>query len=308
LKCKKCEFRAHAGSCGAVVDPSAVESWLCDVCENEVTSEASLIPDCLLCPRPVKDGKNTVPPAPPDSYLHARKPTESQGWAHVLCSVFMPEITFTDASRLHLVEGASTISRHRWATKCSICGDVQGAVIRCCDCNKEYHASCAWRQGYKFGFEIQPVKSTRRDTTITTTFKGESGCMNAIVSCREHDHSRRDIYDICETNEGGETALQVYCQAYKQAAVTQAHGLLRKARRLDHILNIRSDTHTHHTESISPEPQCYRCQTEFAPRFYPAGDDRWICHSCQWIELPAPQVQDVPMLPAFPEPPSVMVA
>lgn len=28
--------------------------------------------------------------------------------------------------------------------------------------------------------------------------------MNAIISCREHDHSKRDIYDICETNEGGE--------------------------------------------------------------------------------------------------------
>lgn len=31
--------------------------------------------------------------------------------------------------------------------------------------------------------------------------------MNAIVSCKEHDRSRRDIYDICETNEGGEVCL-----------------------------------------------------------------------------------------------------
>lgn len=28
--------------------------------------------------------------------------------------------------------------------------------------------------------------------------------MNAIVSCKDHDRSKRDIYDICETDEGGE--------------------------------------------------------------------------------------------------------
>ena len=32
--------------------------------------------------------------------------------------------------------------------------------------------------------------------------------MNAIVSCKEHDHSKRDIYDICETNEGGEVSIK----------------------------------------------------------------------------------------------------
>ena len=31
--------------------------------------------------------------------------------------------------------------------------------------------------------------------------------MNAIVSCKDHDHSKRDIYDLCETNEGGEVSL-----------------------------------------------------------------------------------------------------
>jgi hypothetical protein len=51
------------------------------------------------------------------------------------------------------------------------------------------------------------VKSSRRDTTTTVTFKGETGCMNAIISCRDHDHSKRDIYDLCETNEGGEVRI-----------------------------------------------------------------------------------------------------
>ena len=33
-----------------------------------------------------------------------------------------------------------------------------------------------------------------------------------------------------------QTALQVYCKTYKQAQVSETHGLLRKARRLDKIL------------------------------------------------------------------------
>ncbi|KAJ7251328.1 hypothetical protein C8J57DRAFT_1437529 [Mycena rebaudengoi] len=291
LKCKQCEFRVHAGSCGAVVGPESVDSWICELCQNEESQEASLNSDCLLCPRERKGVVKKIPPGgiAPDSYLHARKPTEGQGWTHVLCSVFIPELTFTDAARLRSVEGLSTITRHRWSARCSLCGDAQGAVIRCCDCNKEYHASCAWKHGHKFGFEIQPVKSSRRETTITTTFKGESGCMNAIISCKEHDHSKRDIYGICETNEGGETALQVYCQAYKQAPVSQAHGLLRKARRLDPLLlnNIRLETLPHHTDSNLPDPECFRCHTHFSPAFYPVerlGDDAFTCHTCHFLE------------------------
>lgn len=79
LQCRQCKFRVHAGrthivkyiirishivhsgSCGAIVDPSAVEKWVCELCENEKTLEASvvrtqilyssieIIADCALC-------------------------------------------------------------------------------------------------------------------------------------------------------------------------------------------------------------------------------------------------------------------
>ncbi|PPQ93874.1 hypothetical protein CVT25_013583 [Psilocybe cyanescens] len=303
LKCKQCQFRVHAGSCGAIVDPGSVDSWVCELCENEETLEASINPDCLLCPRSAPEDKRKNPWPPSDSFLRACKPTEGQGWVHILCAVFTPELTFADPSRLRLVEGVNTIVRHKWATKCCLCGETEGAAIRCSDCPKEFHSSCAWKQGHKFGFEIQPVKSSRRDTTTTTTFKGESGCMNAIVSCKDHDHSKRDIYDICETNEGGETALQVYCQAYKQAPVSQAHGLLRKARRLDTILGIRNENqNSSYAASAEPEPECRQCHSQFSPAFYriPAAAARgeqalrglegyegdWMCHQCHftWTE------------------------
>ncbi|KAF7309944.1 Zinc finger protein 1 [Mycena indigotica] len=284
LQCKRCSFRVHAGVCGAIVGPNSVDSWICDVCKNEELQEAALNSECLVCPRERKGVvKPAVPPnpLPPDSYLHARKPTEGQGWTHVLCSVFMNEITYTDASRLRCVEGLSSIARHRWTTRCSICHQTEGAVIRCSDCNREYHASCAWKQGYKFGFEIQPVKSSRRDTTTMITFKGESGCMGPIVSCKEHQRSKRDMYGLCEMNEGGETALQVYCRAYKQAPVTQAHGLLRKARRLDPLF--RLDAY----QAEQDDPECFRCRTHFSPAFYPVktqGENTFACHSCHFLD------------------------
>ncbi|EPQ56118.1 hypothetical protein GLOTRDRAFT_115511 [Gloeophyllum trabeum ATCC 11539] len=283
LKCKECQFRVHAGSCGALVDPAAVESWVCDLCHNQKALEASLNTDCLLCPRPKRDRKSKAPYPPPDTYLRACKPTEGQGWVHVLCSVFVPETIYSDASRLRLVEGISTIPLHRWSTKCGLCEQSGGAVVRCADCPKEFHISCAWQNGYKFGFEIQPVKSTRRELMTVVNFREETGSMNPIISCKEHANtSKRIIYEICDMNDSGETALQVYCSNYKQVQVAQSHGLLRKAKRLDSILNIRP-TEGHVAAKSGPEPHCFKCGTEFAPLFYPFRSD-FVCHRCYFQE------------------------
>lgn len=48
LQCKKCHFRAHAGSIGAVVDPASVGDWTCELCENEETLEASIVCDLMF--------------------------------------------------------------------------------------------------------------------------------------------------------------------------------------------------------------------------------------------------------------------
>ncbi|KAL0060485.1 putative PHD type zinc finger protein with BAH domain-containing protein [Marasmius tenuissimus] len=285
LKCTKCGFQCHAASCGATVDPSEVDRWECDLCRNDEALEASVYHDCLLCPRerPI-DGKTFGPS--PDTFLRACKPTEGQGWAHVLCSVFMPGLEFTDSGHLKAVEGLSTLPPHRWTSRCSICREKEGAVVRCWHCSKDFHVSCAWSAGYKFGFEIQPVKSSRRETTTTATFQGESGLMAAVVICKDHDFAKRRIYDICETDEGGESALQVYCRAYKQAPIAETYGLLRKARRLDQILSIQLETPL-------PDPtldniSCSQCQTQYTPAFYPTDTGAWLCHACNFKSLPPP--------------------
>lgn len=134
--------------------------------------------------------------------------------------------------------------------------------------------------------------------------------------CKGHPH-RRDLYDICETNELGEvrlpvasireitelfprqTAMQVYCKNYKQVQIAQTHGLLRKARRLDTILNGNgaaadgaSTLNDLDAPQSIPDPQCYRCHTEFSPKFHPASPnghsstqgrtELWLCHRCHF--------------------------
>lgn len=78
--------------------------------------------DCVLCPRTVRDKEKKDEIYPPsDTFLRAEKPTEGQSWVHVLCSVFIPEVAFSDVHRLRLVEGISVINPHRWSTvRCSL--------------------------------------------------------------------------------------------------------------------------------------------------------------------------------------------
>jgi len=296
LRCRQCQFCVHAGVCGVVVDPTTVESWLCDICSNEKTLEASLNPHCILCPRPKVDSKTHPIYPTPDNYLRSCKPTEGQAWVHTLCSVFMPEVMYSDASRLRLVEGISVVPQYRWSNKCGLCTGKGGAVVSCAECTAEFHVSCAWRCGHKFGFELQAVKASKRDTTTLVDFNEHSGCMVPLIICKGHVVHRRELHEICETNELGETALQVYCKNYKQVPTAQTHGLLRKARRLDNILNAGSDGMSSHDGDApsGPEPRCYRCRSEFSPFFHSvsaisatngktaahADAKTWMCHRC----------------------------
>ena len=64
--------------------------------------------------------------------------------------------------------------------------------------------------------------------------------------------------------------MQVYCKNYKQAPTTDTHHLLRKARRLDQILNAEGSLDSDSTQSL-PDPRCSECQTEFSPCFWPSS-------------------------------------
>ena len=80
-------------------------------------------------------------------------------------------------------------------------------MVRCCDCSKEFHVSCAWMAGHRFGFEIQTVRPSKREQTTIVNWNGDSGNMVPVISCREHS-SRRVIHEICEANDVGEVGCR----------------------------------------------------------------------------------------------------
>jgi hypothetical protein len=98
--------------------------------------------------------------------------------------------------------------------------------------------------------------------------------------------------------------LQHYCRLYKQEKVTQAHALLRKARRLDLILNVRNEAGSLPIadDSIIPERQCHECHTQFSPTFHEIspsaspfvaqGDaNAWLCHKCHFAAIQLDRIQ-----------------
>lgn len=68
------------------------------------------------------------------------------------------------------------------------------------------------------------VKSSRREMAPITTFAAETGHMNAIICCKSHDTSKRMIYSICDTDEGGRVRA-LFFVLYRQ--LTQHRPLLK---------------------------------------------------------------------------------
>jgi len=60
--------------------------------------------------------------------------------------------------------------------------------------------------GHRFGFEIQPVRPSKRDQTTIVSWNGDSGNMVPVISCREHP-LKRVIHEMCEANDVGEVGL-----------------------------------------------------------------------------------------------------
>lgn len=299
VQCVQCLVTVHAATYGVTDEEASAEMWTCELCQNQKSQESSLNPDCLLCPRTPNDKLQGKQSALASTILRLSKPTEGRGWVHALCSVFVPETSFTDASHLRLVEGISSVSDARWASDCSLCRQEGGAVVSCASgCGAQFHVSCAWLAGHAFGFELRPSKNSRRDPATIIEFRGETGVMKALIRCKSHSLAARPSFEICSLNTNGESALQLYCRTYKQVSVSHSYGLLRKAKRLDTLLRaqgflpsgppfIQPDDVT-----LASALKCNYCATQFSPCFWSEDGQRVvdpdilqvaICNQCKQV-------------------------
>ncbi|KAK4499434.1 hypothetical protein PRZ48_009948 [Zasmidium cellare] len=165
------------------------------------------------------------------------KRTTGNNWVHVHCAVWAPEIRFSNAKIFEIAEGFQLIPQPRYEAVCKLCKNKDhqnklrenaGACVNCFHCNASFHASCAFEAGYTFGFDVQPVKGSRKDQITTATLGQETGALTAVIICKEHT-IKGIVHPIHEVvDDSGKTSLQVYAEAYKQADLTLT-GTVRKA-------------------------------------------------------------------------------
>lgn len=266
LSCRECRLTVHR-NCYGVIDNRIQGKWICDMCFNDKSPQVSIHYKCVLCPvefteqdfieQPklthhkkkmsekdrererieVQQARKAV-----EYYrkrqeelnrpLNPREPlkrTADNNWVHVTCAVWTPEVKFGNARALEPLEGIPLIPRARYDEVCQACNQKGGACISCHQCRIPYHVECARQQGHLLGFDVSPVKSSRRDQSNIVTMKGESGIMSAVLWCKDHVPRKSIAHKMDEVvNESGLNALQLYVQNYKQADLTLT-GTVRKA-------------------------------------------------------------------------------
>src|ERR1700722_11874175 len=91
------------------------------------------------------------------------------------------------------------------------------------------HVECAHQHGYILGFDIAPVKGSRRDQFNIVSINGEAGTMAAAIWCKEHAPTKTIVYRMHDiVDDTGLNALQLYVQNFKQADLALT-GTVRKA-------------------------------------------------------------------------------
>ncbi|KAI1482717.1 hypothetical protein F4774DRAFT_245997 [Daldinia eschscholtzii] len=272
LSCRECRLTVHR-KCYGVIDNRLPGKWTCDMCLNDKNPQVSIDYKCVLCPVEFTEHEFIEPPKNThkkktekekekerhdrdlaqkavDYYrkkqeemnrpVNPREPlkrTADNNWVHVTCAVWMPEVKFGNALALGPSEGIPSIPRSRYDEVCKVCKQKGGACVGCHQCRAPVHVECAHQNGYLLGFEITPVKGSRRDQHNLVTIGGETGIMSAAVWCKEHIPQKSVVHRMHDPVPQPENqskdpqianALQLYVHNYKQADLTLT-GNVRKA-------------------------------------------------------------------------------
>ncbi|PLN79322.1 hypothetical protein BDW42DRAFT_173189 [Aspergillus taichungensis] len=123
--CDGCDLAVHQECYGVPFIPEG--QWLCRKCQ--LIGRGSV--NCIFCP-------NTE---------GAFKQTTSSKWSHLLCAIWIPEVSIGNPSLMEPITDIEKVPRSRWKLLCYICRQRMGASIQCSNknCFVAFHVTCARR-------------------------------------------------------------------------------------------------------------------------------------------------------------------
>lgn len=123
--CDGCDLAVHQECYGVPFIPEG--QWLCRKCQ--LIGRAT--PTCIFCPN--IDG--------------AFKQTNASRWSHLLCAIWIPEVSIGNSTFMEPVMDVEKVPKPRWKLTCYICRQRMGACIQCGNknCYIAFHVTCARR-------------------------------------------------------------------------------------------------------------------------------------------------------------------
>ena len=123
--CDGCDLAVHQECYGVPYIPEG--QWLCRKCQ--LIGRGT--PTCIFCPN--TDG--------------AFKQTNASRWSHLLCAVWIPEVSLGNTTFMEPVMDVEKVPKQRWKLTCYICRQKMGACIQCGNknCFVAFHVTCARR-------------------------------------------------------------------------------------------------------------------------------------------------------------------
>lgn len=264
LKCRDCRLHVH-GACYGIGPKANTNPWFCDMCRNDHNLQVSTTYECVLCPVQYTQQELMEPlrathkkktdrdrekeriereiiqeasrrwrmeqeaAGRPVNPREALKRTAWNNWVHVTCAIWTKEMKFGNADLLDEAEGVGFIPAERFEPACKLCKRSGLPTVKChqTNCNSYFHVGCAHQAEYLFGFDVAPVKSSRRDAVNVMKFDNESGIVTAAIWCPTHQPTSY-VHNMLEPTESGLTAMQLFAHTYKQVDASTT-GTVRRA-------------------------------------------------------------------------------
>uniref|UniRef100_F1KS97 Peregrin n=1 Tax=Ascaris suum TaxID=6253 RepID=F1KS97_ASCSU len=139
--CDLCNIAVHQDCYGVPYIPEG--QWLCRRCQMSPSKPVQ----CELCPCPHGAFKRTV----------------ANGWAHVVCALWLNEVHFANTVFMEPIDGIENSLKRRCRLRCIVCKQKMGACLQCSkkSCTRSYHVTCARAAGMEL--RAEEVKNANSD-------------------------------------------------------------------------------------------------------------------------------------------------